>query len=517
MALTLITDPTEFELSKNPVVAEIETDAYISDPGEASLLKIDVGGGSGANAIGGTMSLIWPLDSVIFTIAATPDDSGYQVRPKGVLVDAVYAAQLVEDILKNYKIKENYRVITVGSSISFEALVKSPDYDLYTNFAIANFGYVKDAVTHAEGSAPVYAENYKMRADLWMETEFGSGTFEKKATKELDPLDNKCIFDFQIEINANLEYFIPPYGTAAAANCNSVIKSFYFNYLEKYGSPVLPRQVQKTDNGIVLKGGYPEEDFEGTSEIVTSVHLNEGYFLTQQPRTKKVREAQQEFLSYVSGAGDIFMRVTVTKKDGTVTTLTRFAATVEEYQVIMYPVGFTALATGISFNDIVKYQIGIYITIGGINFPASEIFTYVRETDVFMDEHYLFFTNSRSGFDTLRTTGLKDDSFEIEKETIGKHRLYNTPVTKGQIAEINHQKQDIIKISTGFLTRQQVDWLEDLFLAEEKFIDINGKFIPFTITSSVFKKYDSKSNIHGYEFEILPAFKNRAPKTTLYI
>ena len=125
-----------------------------------------------------------------------------------------------------------------------------------------------------------------------------------------------------------------------------------------------------------------------------------------------------------------------------------------------------------------------------------------------IDEHYLFFTQSLGGFDTVCLTGVLDEAIETEKDLVQTTRLFDTPVVTGESSEIGHQKSDKYKVNTGWISKAQVDWLEDVFLAEHKVVDKDGMFIPIIITTSALKKHDSNSTLFFYEFEYQLAYKN---------
>lgn len=511
--LSIITDPTNYQLSKNPVVLQLETDSYVSAEGSLAVFVMEHGTGSGANAVGGTLTLIWELDSVVMTVATTPDDSGYQVRPKAALSDAAFAAQLLVDLKKNYKLSQTF-IMSISSStkIAFFSKVSGTQYALHANFSSLNFGYV-DSGTYDNGSDTTYNQNYKMRADLYMESGFRENDFSKISTQELDPLENKCIFYFQEEINANLKFNLPDYNSTDPLSCTTVLKRFYIQYIEKYGSPVLPRQLNQTDTGYILKAGIPTQQAIGQTDLIESLYrTTAGTFLTRQPRTKKIRSGQKEYLSWCSNYGhDVKLGINIISKDGTTQVVYMSVITVTAYEVIMFPTGFTQLSLSdyIDFEDLKYYQ--VFVKKDGyapMPLVITELFTYTPESDFFIDEHYFFFSNSDGGFDTIRMNGNQEIGFEHEKEVIKKTTLFDTPVVDGQFAEVNAKRKQVFKISTGFLKQEELNWVEDLFIAEKKFIAANDMFVPITIKTISQKQKDSQSNLFFYELEYEYAFSN---------
>ena len=102
MALTLNVSPTDYNLSKSPMWAKITTDNYVINPGIPASLYLNADN-SDPNAVGGTIKLVWPLGSITMTIVSgTPDDSGFQLPPKGAQTDTAYATILAIYLKKNY-------------------------------------------------------------------------------------------------------------------------------------------------------------------------------------------------------------------------------------------------------------------------------------------------------------------------------------------------------------------------------------------------------------------------------
>ncbi len=499
MALTVLTNPSNYQLSKNPVVLQLSTDSYKTSAGTVSSMVIIA---SGTNAVDGILIFVWNTGSVTFTVKVTPDGSGNQIRSKGSHTDEEYGLMVIEDMEKNYIFSETFNLIALSGGayaggIGIVSKQKGVDFDLYVGFSQTDSGFVKDTIFRVIGTDPVYSENYKMKADVWLETLLYADDFVKVGTQDRDPLDNKCKFDFQDELNGNLSYDFPTYSQTAPSICYHVLRRFYIRYFEKYGNPVLPQKVEQSTTGYILKAGVVNRDFVGTTKLLESKFQTPGKFLTGQPRTKKVSSAQKEFLY-----GYMRLKITISlknhKDDIVVDGITVFMV---PYSVILFPSGFTQLnlIAHATFEDIINYTVEvIHVASGDI---LSEKFTYVPDLDYYIDEHYFLFSNSNGGADTVRFTGVKETAFEIEKETVQRTMLFDTSVTTAEYADVNHLVKDKFKHASGFITKDEADWLEDLFIAEQKFIIAEGKFIPISISTISHGKYNSQTGKTFYELE----------------
>lgn len=515
MALTLNTDIANYSLAKNFIPVNIETDSYTQTNGTNANIKIVPGNGNGAAAVGGTMLFEWELDKVLIEIATTPDDSGYQVRPKAALSNAQFAAQLVEDLNKNYILSENFLITLSGTAdIVFTAKNSGTKYAIYDNFATSNFGYELFA-THSDGTDEVIAANYKMHVDLFIENTFHSDTFSKIAALDLDPFDDKCNFYLEEYLNANLNFHIPDYDDAGIREAEETIKRFYFTYHEKYGSPVVQRIKNTSNYGFVMKAGIPKEDFLQNEHTHISLYYTPNLFLTRQPRAKKVSKEQKEFLYYMvkDKVNGHKRKVVVYYTDGS--THTNYSAVFGDrtYQIWCVPTGYDQINIDSFEPTKTPYKYTVAVVNAATTTNTSEVFTYNIDDDYYQDETFLFFTTSDGGFDTHRCTGIKKTSFEIDSETAQAITLWDNDVKTPEFIEFNNQTQKKFRVSTGFLTKDQCIWLEEFFLSENKFVarvnsDGDYYLCPIISATKSAEQFDSNTNLYAYDIEYSIAFKN---------
>jgi len=382
----------------------------------------------------------------------------------------------------------------------------------------ANYQYSKNPIVFKLSTNITGVDNYKMVGEVWMESSVDAHDFSKAGVQELDPLNGVCIFDFQKIIDAYLQYNVPSYGLSTFALANMVFKNFYIKYREKYGSPVVEQTAAFLPTNPIVstyyqahKAGIPVHEFVGNTTKVNDRLRTTGTALTRQPRNKLIRADQKEFLYFfinLDNADIAQVKYIITKQNGDVVNVLSGDLTVSSRAPYIIAAGFnqSGLSSTVDFSDIKKYTVQL-IQKSSSN-VISEVFTYIPDVDYYVDETIFYFTNCLGGFDTVRFTGTKETSFEIEKETVQKIMLYDTPIVNGAFSEVNINKKDSFKVASGWLTKAQVDWLEDFFIAEQKFTEAYGQFIPIILKSNTFKKYDSRSGKTPYEFEYYHAFTN---------
>lgn len=515
MGLSVIVGTHRFQFSKSPMVCRLKTDAYHVSSGTACQLVLKFGS---TNAVGGTLTFQWKWGAVVMTVVSgTPDDSGTQLPKKGSMSWTDYATAVATALNTNYLLNNDFTIVPSGDVIILQANNVGMEYDLNVHFTESNVGCTN--YSHIDGTSEVYNDNYKMRLDVWMESQKDSNDFRKVGSMELDPIDDECIFDVQEIVNANLDYNLPDYGQVISALCPDVIKRYYVKFLEKYGNPVSNREVHTGDKQYAIKAGVEKEVFQDVTEHLNSLYrlVDPAKFLTKQPRTKLVKEWTQEFLFFAKPghSDEVTINVTVTMMDATTYSFSPGSMLVEGYDVMCIPTGFTALGLeGLygTIDGIEKYVVELSWASG-----KSEDMTYVCDHDIYMDETVLLFTNSVGGMDTKRLTGTKVTGMVIEKDIAEKIALYNTAVDGGEALEVGHLKDRPIKVNTGWITKVESDWLEELFMAEEKWIDVrtdtveygHGKWLPIVITSKELPKYNTLTGMAWYEFEYKVAYRNK--------
>jgi hypothetical protein len=500
MALTATIHPYNYQLSKNPVILRLSTNSYTLDAGAKFSFYLQ---NSGVNAVGGTFTFSWAYGAVVFTIATTPDNTGYQIRPKGGNTDTDYSTMVAADMAKNKVFSDAYQIIAFGPWLLILARENGVGYDLSANFAQVNTGYV--AGTPSPGADVVYNENYKMIAECWLESLFGSTLYYKIGSIALDPLDDQGVFDFKTMLNANLVYQIPDFSPTAPVAVNGHNRRFYARYYEQGGTPVVAGSVTTTTPGYILKAGVTSDEFYGSSKLMESKFMTPGKFMTNQPRTKKVTKTQMEYLYFVSPAvytGWLRQRITISlksyKADIVIDGVYRAA---QEYKVWLYTAGFDQLnlSAHADFADVKSYTVKIFHDATGD--IVSETFTYIPDEDVYIDDTYFLFTTSCSGVDTAHFTGVKETGFDIEKETIQVSKVWNAAPTIGEYKDVNHMVKNNFSVSSGWITKEEADWLQDLFIAEQKFIIASDRFIPIIINTVTAGKYNSQTGKTFYQIE----------------
>ncbi|MES2590914.1 MAG: hypothetical protein V4608_03430 [Bacteroidota bacterium] len=520
MTLALETSPALFVLSKCPMYMTLETDAYVVDPGAKAALALSTVDLT-ENIAGDSFNFKWADETVIMTIVAgTPDGSGTQV-PAWVLgqSETYYATVLVTHFKNNYLLSENFDIMVFSFlgliSVIFLAKNYGIEYDLGAETTVTGTGY--DLL----GTIPVayvVQDNYKMFVDVYVEVAHKNGTYTKVGTQELDPDEfNMCGFDLSKMVNSKLEYQLPSYNEVTPQRNTQTMKRFYTRYAEKYGSPVTIKKVYETAPIEALKAGFNFLQFQLSYSQIDNHYIANKLFLTRQPRAKKISAIQREYLHWISPdttTANVVLAVKIYKDDGTTATsygtpvssgpkeMRRFASGYDQRVASLFPL--------VLFSTVIKYEVWVEGNWGSGYVVASEVFTFICDKDYYRDERYFLFTNSDGGIDTFRATGLKVETTQLEGDVLNINS--RSPVT-GEYVEANIQSKSTVVQNSGHLNREQNKWLDDMFLAEQKWEVIDGGFVPITFLTKEKPFDESQNKPFSFEFEYFYSFDNTVIKS----
>lgn len=517
MALSIIANPINYQLSKNPIVLQLQTGDFLQNTPVLAKLSIVP---SGTQSVGGTIVFSWLDNSVAFTIAVTPDSSGTQIRTIGALSASAYALAVIEDMSKNKTLTNAFNMVaTTGGAyangIWLVAKEFGSKYALKDDFTQSGSGFDKYIDGFEGGNDPDYAENYSMNTELYIEDTLYSNTFRKISEQNLKPdASYRCAFYLNDAIDSNLSYFLPSFSGTTPQRVTGALKRYYVRYCQRYGNPAQYYQQLQTTTGFALKAGVKHRNFATDAAAVDGLSFF-GIFLTKLNRTKKVTASQKEYLYYITTTnvtyiGNIRIKAVV-NFFGNKPSVEVLGSTINSVakELIVFPVGFNQLNLGsvASFDEVKSYTVEVIHDSSGITLGVDKV-TFYPDTDVYLDTNYFLFSNSLGALETCRLTGTKTAGFTIDKETIQKTILYDTPANTPEFKDTNHLLIEVFTIQTGFITKVEADWLQDLFVAESKYIVAESQFIPISIKNLEQTKYDSNTGKTSYKVDFIYATEN---------
>lgn len=521
MAIVINNVPANFDFSKNimKVDASSDTNLVVSAGTAYSLELAHV---SGTNSLGGTFVFEWATDSVVFIVSSvlTPDPTNKLVRIKsGGESWMDYLVYLKTRFQENIKFNDNY---TFSLNFSGAGSLIITAKEVSEEFILVRSVFTNVGLTGTEYEAFVEPEilGDKMKIQLKVEVSESntSSTFIEAATKIQEVIDGHAIFFIQDLVNPFLTYHIPSLQLTNSVQVLSTYKQVRLTLNERFGNPEENYSEVVLDPYFALKAGLTKSDFikinRSTYPNVEAYYDYNKLFLTRAPRVRKTTSDSYEFLYFLflnpSSIPDVrLMTVAYYEGNKTVTSYSNDRA-VTEKEIYCYSTNLVNLGIFTSYlgNKLIKYTCCLVQH----STEVSETFTYLFDDAYYIDSNSYLFTNSDSGCDTFRFTGKLDEDPNFTYDTA--KRIVEIPddgvIESTQFSDFFNSSTVKIrkfKQSTGFITKAELKWLDELFVSENKFIIRNSKLVPIIITSQSKPSYSSQQNLNSFEFEFYAALE----------
>lgn len=530
--LTWIHDPTKYNFSRNRCYVEVETDnaTYTENQGNKAICYFT---GIGAAIINDTLQIKSGAGGTTFTYtfkAATNILANEIKVISGGQSESDYVAELANILNTDAALTAVVNVTAYYTSLFFEAVLPGAAYNFVsptgTSFAIT--GFLNTPGT--DDNVTLYRPNYKIVLTLYK----GSGSsWEQIVEISKEPINNRILCDLSEYLDKSLSYDLPPfYDGWPARKCENVSGQFYVKIEEHYGNPpvavattVSPGGVMQnaTDTNVftVLKAGFDELSARLQPDFQFSYYSLHSAFLTRQNRVKKITANQIEYLFFLffsTPTTTARIRYAIYYKDGSILTGTHLATTsgVQFGEVWTFPVhrvqGFFSV-TG-------PYKMEVALQDTSSLTDMSETFTYLLDETVYLDETFFYFTNSDGGVDTLRCCGVREVFADFEFEEADRTLTVDDTRFDGDSETLYRQKENGGTVHSGWKTRDELAYIEELFMSKKVFMFGNdyGQLIPIPvkIVSRKLVKNRTKQHLYGYVIEWKERFRQEISQAQYY-
>ena len=514
MAITVINQPGAIVFSKNFVTWKLETDKFITYPGNLAWRIFTFTGDPNS---GETISLAWSDADIIMEFVNTPDDSGYQLPLHTVGSLGAYIGVLAALLQLNYFINRDFIVSAVGNTLLFTARINGSLYNLIASDTVVNGSW--GAQTY--GADKLYNPNFFIAVDTFVENVFNSGIYTRLEPRFFKPDENQQVeFSVDEQLHAFLEREInaPDYMQTVVAQCNNINKRWYITYTEFYGEPAVFHKVITSDVKKVFKGGVNHEYFTTFNNLWFTIFPLTPFLITKRVKRNATKQ-QQEYLYYVNAIGNAPHRlmVRVDYSNNTNTTINAMNVNLQSECTHLLPSGFNQLNLE-ALNPTLR-ALRWYVWLEATtSILVSEVLVYeiVKPSHI---ERYFIYENSLGAWETLRTEGQKEHSVEIKKNEFEKLLPFNYKAEEGNIISRTENYQDMQEVYTGhYFTKEEAQDLIDLLKAENIFelVDTtqplqptSGKKVPVYIEPDSFVIDRDDNYQYGVKFKYRPAYKER--------
>lgn len=520
--LSLISNPGDIALSRNPVIFQIRA---LDDAGDPYIIR---GPMSEARAttyfyfnVGDTVNVAWTepdgtTQTVTFTAAASPSTENqiYSGNPAGTHAAtwALNAARIqahsqVAPFLRIYSSDNG-----AGISIFAEVLEFSDDWgvELGGTITAGTVNFIDTATSSSN-----LPNNFKVLLDVHFEDSYQDGDFSSIATLQAIPdTAGYVTFNLQEVIDKAAAYSladppIPQFGTNEITKAD-VLRRFYVRYREDYDNIVSPAWTYD-DLRLILCGGIAQNIF-ADYDFFTSFNADNA-FLTWYPDGKNVSTDQPEYLPWINFTGadvQISAELRRTTATGTLSTLYRYTfngLTLAPYEVALIPVGYTEI--NVASTDVKKYTVRVIDDSsdweGGSPTYLSQSRSYYVDYSYYQDPRYLMYLNSFCCPLTLRCTGEIAKSIEIQRTQSERILAPDYSSTTAEVFQHDDFFRNLFTYHTGYLSRAEVDALQEMLIYNRIYEVYEEGYIPLYLTSDKWDIYTTRQFLHSLVLETIPA------------
>jgi hypothetical protein len=273
--------------------------------------------------------------------------------------------------------------------------------------------------------------------------------------------------------------------------------------------------VETIESGFeyVIRGGIKEEHLrEWEGQLFSNYVGPNRKFLTWNP-TKVVLPEQPNYLYFLTNMKPtptvLTLRLYRYYADGTEDTKSLSVMAIADVQYMTtysVPIGAKQLGITDLSKKVVKYVVWLNNQDGEI---VSEQRTYIIDWQYYREKKYILFRNSLGGYDSLGLTGDFAANINLIRDESERYKPYQSlaSFSEVEVSKVTGQKE--IKVNTGWLTKQERDWLEELALSEDILLVSDRDYIPLVLQDSNYVSEDSVERLIGRSFTLRYANNQR--------
>ncbi len=453
--------------------------------------------------------------AVTMTFAVSLDDSGTKLRTNTTgLTIAQFVEQVYNDFLTNWYLRDLYDITYNATSITFTAKEVGADYTT-VSFCSATGISIS---TMTAGTDRTLADNYRMRVDIYAESEYEADDFAHVASVEGEPIPGYADFDSSELLRATFsEPDLPAYIETTVVKSTKMLKRYYLVYSERYGNPSVMKKAEQTDNLMAYFGGVSLPEYN-INPLVLDHFNTEKRFLTWQETDKRQWTDSQDYLYFAVPGGVSQFRVVVSAvyTDGSSSTAYPWTRTsMNAGDIFRIPSGYANLAavSGVfTSGRTVKYYTVAVDDNGGTPVTLADGFLYRMEYRERYEKHTFLFNNSLPAMETLITTGELVTGVSVEAFTAEQARVFSESVVDALTFRTYAEKLDVFKVSTGWQTKVRIDQVTDeLLLADYVYIadPVRGKWVKVIINKASIEKFKTQQDMYAVNFEYTLAYTDQ--------
>lgn len=355
--------------------------------------------------------------------------------------------------------------------------------------------------------------NYVLHADVRLEEPKGTGNYVSKLKMELEPdVAGEARFQLNEALRGAMRAHVPDINETEIQRVFNIYSRMKVFFGEKFGEDPQLQSLSESSEMMAILGGIQKEYFPDI-DFFNSFLDDKNQWLTWQNKIKRVQRKQEEYLYFYvyKNVFDLrlWTRVYYDDEEQSETWDQNFRtkAQVKEGEIYCIPVGF--IHGGIQALDpskpVRKYDVGLWDSDGNI---IGHTRTYILDETPSPYTRYFLFQNSLGGMDTLRTTGKAMKDFQGEIDIYEQILPVDYSIQTGQFRKSYASFHNEMEVSTGHLTKQAADYLQELLLSKEVYEITDGIRVPIIIDTDSFRIFSDGDYRYYLRFNYRNAYRN---------
>lgn len=491
----------------------LRTNNLWANNGIKPMLEIRANGNATPND---TITLVTATKTLVFTCAATPNDTGNQYRPyQAPDTQAQYLDKIAADLSQNYWLITNYEVLRGVNNFGnqFIRLIARSADSIYnfTSFTATSNRFI---FINTNGATRQRRPNFNIGLQVWAKL---PNTEKLLGEDSITPDDSgNATFDIAnylaSEIKTGFTYPVIP--TAAKTYLrNSHTVRYFFRFFEKFGTAPTQQEVTSTSTNLpyyAYHGRIEDTEFRYRyiRNVVNWLTFRPNFhatlqWLTRQPRIKYVKPWYVERLFFLcqTTTNQITFRLRVTRLDNVVVTTNIGSFTQPTGNVYEVACGYNELGLNTLYpNGVKQWEISVwrFSLFGSVQIAPTR--TFIPSPDTNMFERQFIFKNKLGAYDCFVAKGLQESEIKYERNTFDLEETAANPFKLRSSDAMPTNPTLTINAHTGHLTKQQRNWLTDFTESTEIYEILNNKLYKITLISDSIKYAADREGTFGLAF-----------------
>lgn len=508
MSLSVISQPADIALARNPCVLKLQT-SYTLAKGVRSTLTL--GALTDRFATNETLTITYDepdgtSEAVVFTAKAVYDDDNELPDNSFAGTNTAYWNAVIDILGAHPRIAPFFTVAwtdTLEITIQARSTEAGWDIALTTSSALA--------VADIAASATTLPANYKVLLEIYVERTYRDGDYRLAAALQGTPdeTDGYIYFDISNVLSAECrasraEPLVPVWDTNTPALADN-LRRYYLRYTEESGEPPVAAEWSYVTGNLAVDGGVSQSIF-AEGDFLDALDATDA-LLTWMPDGRKLGLLQPEYLAWYNhnaSTKSVYIEMQYYDIDTGVASASSYfyngsPLSVRTNEVAIFPVSPTLMGLDV-VPDAYKFRVRVT---NGIT-EESQWRTYYVDRDYYESERYIQYLNGFGVPECWRCTGQWTKKLKVDRQTAVKPLApgYNTFASdRYQFARLWDNE---LIYRTGFLTAAEAEVLQEMLIAGELYDVSSEGYIPLQITTGDFTVVETRENLRAYQFSAQP-------------